>query len=159
MARSKRHEYVATIDYAIERTQKRDIAIVSGNRDGILRWAMHQVATMRSAGANSNMRTVKAYPADDRGDPVLVASYFDDEQGLTDVETYASRVHDWHSKADQMNTVGNLGPFEHDEWEEEWGLQPDVCPACDAVLEPQNFYKYNGVVLLRTDGTRRLLGE
>lgn len=160
-AMAKRHECVATIDYSVDRSGNRDIAIVSGDRDGILQWAAARIAEMRSAGASSVMRTVTVKRVGDLGDaaaPIIKASFFDVEQGLSEAELYSARVHDWHSWTDRDNKVGSLGPFEYDRWEEAWGPAPAACTACDATLEPQNFYKYNGEILVRRDGTRRLLG-
>ena len=87
------------------------------------------------------------------------ASYFDSEQGLTDDETYAARVHDWHARTDRDNQVADLGPLDYRPWSDEWGPQPALCPMCAATLAPQNYYKYNGQILVRLDGTRQLLGN
>jgi hypothetical protein len=35
--------------------------------------------------------------------PLYCASYYDREQGLTDSEVYAARVHDWHALADRVS--------------------------------------------------------
>lgn len=121
---------------------------------------------MRSTGAASAIRTVTLRHWDDwdrdtlryRCPPLLEVSYFDDEQGLSAEEVYSARVHDWHAMTDRHNMVARLGPFEYRPWQAEWGPKSPACPACDAVLDPQNFYQYNGQTLVKLDGTRRLLG-
>ncbi len=168
MSRKTRFEYTVTARLSLGWSDNRSgwSHSESGNYEQCAQQAVQWVAEMRSAGADSATRTVTLRRWDDwdrdtlkyRCPPILEASYFDDEQGLTKAEVYSARVHDWHVMSDSHNRVASLGPFEYRPWQENWGLEPAACQACDAVLEPQNFYKYNGEVLVRLDGTRRLLG-
>jgi hypothetical protein len=72
------------------------------------------VARMRRKGAASPIRCVEVRQWGDwdrdkltyRCPPLFQASYYDPEQGLTDTEVYAARVHDWHALKDRMD--GNL---------------------------------------------------
>lgn len=169
MSRKRSSEYTAAADLSLRWSSNRGTwcHFTSGPYDSTAQWAADRIAEMRSAGAASAIRTVTMRRRGDwdrdglkyRCPPLLEASYFDEEQGLTDAEVYAARVHDWHVMTDRHNSVGSLGPFEYDPWQENWGPAPAACPECDAVLNPQNFFKYNGEVLVRRDGTRRLLGR
>lgn len=163
-----RVEYTATADLSLgwSRNCGTWCHSTSGPYDHTAKWAAERITEMRSAGASSAIRTVTLRRWDDwdkdalryRRPSLLRASYFDDEQRLTGTQVYAARVHDWHAMTDRHNRVASLGPFEYDAWQEGWGPEPAACPACHAVLQPQNFHKYNGEVLVRLDGTRRLLG-
>jgi hypothetical protein len=53
------------------------------------------------------------------------ASYYDSDQGLTDAEVYAARVHDWHALSDRMkrNSARNNARWRvgYSTWSDDWG--------------------------------------
>ena len=169
MARKRKYEYTATADLSLGWSGNRGTWChsTSGDYDGTAQWAAVRITEMRSAGAASATRTVTMRRRDDwdrdtlkyRCPPILEVSYFDNEQCLTGEEVYAARVHDWHAMTDRHNRLASLGPFEYHAWQCSWGPEPAACAACGAALYPQNFYKYNGEVLVRRDGTQKLLGK
>ena len=101
------------------------------------------VAEMRQHGVATPIRsvTVKQW---DKGVQLFEApfmfeaSYFDAEQGLTEWDVYAARVHDWHARTGRDNQVADLEPRDYLLWSEDWGPQPASCSKCAAALTPQN---------------------
>jgi hypothetical protein len=162
MPRKPRFEYTATADYGL----KFPYACL-GSYEKTLKWATDRIDEMRSAGASSEIRTVTMRRTDDWGrdtrsysrPPILQASYYDADQGLTGEETYKARVHHWHFAVDLVNqgAIGSLR-LGYRTWREGWGDAPTACPVCDAPLAPQNFYMNNGPTLTRLDGTRKRRG-
>jgi hypothetical protein len=94
---------------------------------------------MRRDGASSAMRSVNVRIWRDgtklADAPVLfAASYYDHEQGPTDAEVYAARVHDWHAVIDRLNGhyARNMANWRLDRrpWSDHWGPRANSCPAC-----------------------------
>lgn len=157
--------HLTTADYALDWGDNRDLCStgIGGSEEVATQHAAGLVKQMRRDSAASAIRRVRVrrWPVGSSladAPVVFQASYFDSEQGLTADEAYASRVHDWHARTDRDNRVADLGPLDYRPWSEEWGPQPASCRICGAILAPQNYYKYNGHVLVRLDGTRQLLG-
>jgi hypothetical protein len=72
-------------------------------------------------------------------EPVLFqASYYDKEQGLTDAEVFAARVHDFHEFRDRWNRnhAANNSPWRTGDgtWSDDRGPEPASCPACGAAV-------------------------
>lgn len=101
-----------------------------------MEWASGRVDGMRRDGASSAMRSVSVRIWRDgtklADAPVLfAASYYDHEQGLTDAEVYAARVHDWHAVS--RPTERTLRPEQCElaaRPSDHWGPRADSCPAC-----------------------------
>jgi hypothetical protein len=166
MGRRTRGEYLTTADYALGWGGNRDFVstAIGGSEEEAMQQAAGLVDQMRRDRANSAIRRVmvrhwRVGSSLAAAPVVFEASYFDPEQGLTADEAYASRVHDWHARTDRDNQVADLGPLDYRPWSDEWGPEPALCPMCAAILAPQNYYKYNGQILVRLDGTRQLLGN
>ncbi|WP_181697864.1 hypothetical protein [Nocardia sp. GTS18] len=109
--------------------------------------AAELVSEMRQGGASTALRTVRMQLRVDSklsGDALYTASYYDPEQGLTDAEEYAARVHDWHVSADRFNSnmSRNNGKYRvgYLAWSCDWGAKPISCPACGTVVEPQPMF-------------------
>lgn len=146
-----RFETSATL--ALEWGDNRDrtySSLISNDGERAKQHAAGLVEAMRRNGASSALREVVVRPWE-RGTeladaPVVYrASYFDAEQGLTEDEAYAARVHDWHIDVDRINAnlVKNNADYRlgYSDWRQEWGPQPSACAACEKALDltPVNF--------------------
>ncbi|GBG36846.1 hypothetical protein NJB14197_08990 [Mycobacterium montefiorense] len=112
------------------------------------------VHEMRGAGATSAIRRVCVRPSDSwdtdnlrhRHRPLFEASYYHPEQGLTDADVYAARVHDWHANADRVNQnlAHNKAKYRlcYLNWTDEWGPKPTACPACNTALHDDNPFRW-----------------
>lgn len=148
----RRGEYLITAIYSVGWNENRDLLTsfpCYNTQAEAIQAAADEVGEMRSRGANSPLRliTVRWWKRDAklRDAPVLFrASYYDAEQKLTDIETYAARVHDWHVLDDRSNrqhaAMNSQHRFVYPDWLSGWGPKPTTCPACDAVVDPQNMY-------------------
>jgi hypothetical protein len=140
----KRCDYLTTADYQPGWGANRETLQVGktfGSEDEAVQHAAGLVDEMRRDGSASAIRRVRVRHWTDSAKlsdaPVLFqASYYDDAQGLTDAETYAARVHDWHAPSDQFNRNAGRNNSRwlmgSAPWTETWGTRPDSCPACGA---------------------------
>jgi hypothetical protein len=112
MGRRTRGEYLTTADYALDWAGNRDLWSkgIGGSEEEAMQHAAGLVNQMRRDGATSRIRRVRVrhwrIGSSLANAPVLFqASYFDSEQGLTEDEAYASRVHDWHARTDRADRL------------------------------------------------------
>ncbi len=113
-----------------------------------MQWAAGRLDEVRRDGAASAIRSVEVqhWGDGDRDSPPLCqASYYDPEQGLTEAEAYAARVHDWHAPADSWNrsatATGSKWGMGYSSWSDDWGPQADVCPACGDTLGQGEWFR------------------
>jgi hypothetical protein len=140
-------QYLTTADYSIGYGDNPE-CLTKGfghpNEADAMRAANEYVGQMRREGAASPIRRVRVRYWEKGGElvgaPLLFsASYYDFEQLLTEAETYAARVHDWHEPGDRMNrnqiASDSRWRTGHRPWSDDWGPRPaTTCPACDAPI-------------------------
>jgi hypothetical protein len=145
VGRTTRGEYLTTADYALGLGDNRDSwsTGIGGSEEEAIQHASGVVDQMRRDGAASAIRRVRVRHWRDGSSladaPVLYqASYYDGEQGLTDGEAYAARVHDWHESVDRFNRnhAARTSPWRmgYSTWSDDWGRKSASCPACAATL-------------------------
>ncbi len=121
------------------------------------------VAEMRAAGAGSPIRQVILRLREADGSladaPTLFeASYYDAEQGLTEAEALAARIHEHHALADRTNAYQawqdrhsrtHRTRMGYREWPGEFGDKPGNCPACGRLLHLDACH-YDNILLVET---------
>lgn len=140
-----RCDYLTTADYITAwgtNRETRQTATGFGSEEEATRHAANLVDQMRREGAASAIRFVRVRRRGDwdkdkftyRCPPLFEASYYDEDQGLTDAEVYASRVHEWHWPSDRFNRIqvarNSHKRIGYPTWSDDWGPQPDFCMAC-----------------------------
>lgn len=147
--RKPKIDYQVWVDYSLGWSENRDSLTVIRSHlteAEAMQSAIEQTDEMRSRGAESPVRSIRVRVRE--GDAKLHdcptiygVSYFDAEQKLTDTETYAARVHDWHEFSDRFNAnnAGNGSDWRvgYKDWDEARGPRPSTCPACGTVVDPQ----------------------
>jgi hypothetical protein len=145
VGRTARGEYLTTADYALGWGDNHDSwsTGIGGSEEEAMQHASGLVDQMRRDRAASAIRRVRVRHWRDGSSlayaPVLYqASYYDGEQGLTDAEVYAARVHDWHESVDRFNRnhAARNSPWRmgYGTWSDDWGPKPASCPACAATV-------------------------
>lgn len=166
MARRQRDQFIVTARFTVGWTNPSS-NVSSGfstEEEGEARAKAEEwVTEMRRDGADSPIRQVTLrlweHGGSLRDAPTLFeASYFDPEQGLTEFEELAARIHDLHAQPDRINAnhaykerygrrdgirVGYMT------WPEGFGDKPENCPACGRLLHLDAAH-YDNLLALET---------
>jgi hypothetical protein len=166
MARRQRDQYMVTARYTVGWTNPgTGISSGFGTNDEAQARAKADdlVAEMRAAGAGSPIRQVTLRlwePGGSLKDALTLfeASYYDPEQGLTEDQELAAKIHELHALSDRINAHKSWEErrwrsegtrIGYQEWPEEFGDKPDNCPACGRMLHLDAVH-YDNLLLMET---------